>query len=127
MNNKKTCTLKGVIDYVADILPSSEELRDEVGNFISQLLCGPKRFENRDELRKKLIALKDALTGTVNKDSVLTELSRALDRFEAMVDEALGGTEKNLKKARLLAVSWALALGAMLLDRRWKAFFDTVA
>ena len=127
MSSKRISTLKGAMDYISDVIPSAEEIRDEFGNFIAQLLCGPKRFENREELREKLIALKATLTGVIITDGILCELSRALDRLEEILGEALCGAEKNLKKARILVLSWALALGAILLDRRWKAFFETVA
>lgn len=125
-STKKTNTLKGVALYISDILPSPEEIRDEIGNFISQLLCGPGRWENRAEIRKRLVALKDTLTGVIDKESVLTEIVCVLDKLEAFFDEALGGAKKDLKKARLLTLSLAFALGAIILDRRWKAFFDTV-
>jgi len=123
---KAKLTMKAVVDYITDILPSREEMRDEIGNFIAQLLCGPKRFENRAELKKKLGSLKDALTGATEGDGILNDINRALDSFEETVGEALYGTEKNLRKARLLAVSWGLALCAMLLDGHWRALFDTV-
>lgn len=125
MSIKKTKnTLHGAVDYISDILPSPEEIRDEIGNFIAQLLCGPQRFENRAELRKKLVSLKETLTGAINTDGIISELSRALDRFEETVGEALYGAEKNLKKARILAISCALALGAVILDKRWRVLFD---
>lgn len=127
MSIKKTkSTLKGVAEYVTDVIPSPEEIRDEIGNFIAQLLCGPKRWENRAELRKKLIAIKEALTGAIDTDSILDDVNRAIDRFEEIASEALCGAEKNLKKARLLAVSCVLALGAVLLDKRWRALFDVI-
>ena len=126
MGCKKTSTIKGALEYVSDILPSAEEIRDEIGNFISQLICGPERYENREAILKKLEAFKRALTGAIDKDNVLNEIVRALDKFEAMVDEAISGAEKNLKKAGLLAMSCAFVLGAIILDRRWKVFFDTV-
>ena len=127
MSIKKTKnTLKGVAEYVTDVIPSPEEIRDGVGDFIAQLLCGPRRWEKREELRKRLIALKDALTGAIGTDSVMDDISRAIDRFEETVGEALCEAEKNLKKARLLAVSCALALGAVLLDKRWRVLFDVI-
>lgn len=118
--------IKGALEYVADIIPTADEIRDEIGNLISQLLCGPERFENREALQKKLVALKDKLSGAIDRENVLNEIVRVLDRFEAMVDDALNGAEKNLKKARLVAFSCLFALGAIILDRHWKAFFDTV-
>ena len=119
--------IKGALEYVADIIPSPDEIRDEIGNLISLLLCGPERFENREALRKKLTALKDNLFGAIDRENVLNEIVQALDRFEAMVDDALSGAKRDLKKARLIAFSCLFALGAIILDRRWKAFFDTVA
>lgn len=126
MKKKAKNTLKGAVEYVSDILPSPEEIWDEVGNFIAQLLCSPKRFENRAELRKKIATLKETLTGAINTDGIISEISQVLDKFEETVGEALCGAEKNLKKARILALGWALAVGAVILDIRWKSLFDLI-
>ena len=124
--NKTKNTLKGAALYISDILPSPEEIRDEVGNLIAQLLCGPKRFENRAELRKKLVILKESVTGAINTYGIISEISQALDRFEDMVGDALCGAERSIRRARILALSWALAVGAVILDIRWKSLFEMI-
>ena len=116
--------IKGALEYVADIIPSPEEIRDEIGNLISMFICGPERFENREELRRRVTALKDSLAGKVDTDSVINDVVRALDKLEAIADEVICGVEKNLKKVSLLTISLVFALGAVLLDRHWRSFFN---
>ena len=115
-----------MVERILALLPSFDEIKDEIGDLISQLLCGPKRFENREELRRRLIALKDSLSGAIDKENVINDVVRALDKLEEIADEVIFGVEKSLKKARLLTISLMLALGAILLDRHWRGIFDTV-
>ena len=50
----------------------------------------------------------------------------AFDKFEESIGEMLGTAEKSIKWARIMAVSWVLALGSMILDRRWKYIFEAI-
>ena len=71
MSKKKKCALCGVVEYVSDVIPSSEELRDDAGNFIAQFLSGPQRWEKRLELRKKLESLRDKISSSECTESVI--------------------------------------------------------
>ena len=40
--------------------------------------------------------------------------------------DALYGAKRCVKRARLLAVSWIFAVGAVVLDKRWKPIFKAL-
>ena len=126
MIKKKKRTLHGAIERVTDVIPSADEVRDEVGNFIAQFLSGPQRWEKRIELRGKLEALKENVCSSRYTESVIDELERALIKFDELMDDALYGAKRCVKRARLLAASWFFAVSAVLLDRRWKEFFEVL-
>ena len=126
MIRKKKGALSGAIERITDVIPSSDEVRDEVGNLIAQLLSGPKRWEKRIELRKKLEALKDNVCSSRYTESVIDELEGALVKFDELMDDALYGAKRCIKRARLLAVSWLFAIGAVIIDNRWKPFFEAL-
>ena len=116
-------TARGIKEYLEDILP---EIRDEIGNAIAQLLSGPNRKENREELKRTLAAIKEMICDAAPPDNLIDDLNMAFDKFEESIGEMLGKAEKSIKWARIMAVSWVLALGAMLLDRRWKSIFEAI-
>lgn len=126
MSRKKKCAVSVAVEYVSDVIPSSEELRDDAGNFIAQFLSGPQRWEKRLELRKKLESLVDKISSVEDTESVIDRLEFALVKFDELMDDALHGAKRCVKRARLLAVSWLFAVGAVILDKRWKALFQAL-
>ena len=115
-----------VYAHVLGILPSAEDIRDEMGNLVARLLSGSKRFENRAELKRRLLTLKETVCGAVKNDGLIDDLGRAIEFFEENIGTAPCESKRKIKKARLLAIGWLFAVGAVVLDRRWSVIFDTV-
>ena len=116
----------GLGGCIKNILPSSAEILDEIGNAIARLVSGPDSKENRKELKKAFISLKEMLCDVAKPESLTDDIKLAFAKFEECLGAVEYRAERAVMWARLMAVSWACAFGAMLLDRRWKSLCEAI-
>ena len=112
--------------YIKELTLTREDLKDIIGNFLGYFLVSNNRKENIEKLRIVLEAIKQFVFDAIPAENIAEDLHLAVNAFEEHIGELLYGVEKNLKKARLFATSWMLAVVAMVLDRRWSVIFRTV-
>ena len=102
------------------------DIKDTVGQVLGIFLAKYNRKENIEKLRCAIIAVKQFIADSYPTETLYEDIELALGRLEERLGEFMYDMGKSLKAAKIYVTGWALALGALLLDRRWSVLFKVL-